>query len=36
MRDVAAATAERLMVWVRPHYDNAAEAEEALRAAGVL
>lgn len=36
MRDVAASTAERLMVWVRPHYDNAAEAEEALRAAGVL
>lgn len=36
MRDVAAPVAERLMVWVRPHYDNAAEAEEALRAAGVL
>lgn len=36
MRDVGADVAERLMAWVRPRYDNAAEAEEALRAAGVL
>lgn len=36
MRDVGADTAERLMAWVRPRYDNAAEAEEALRVAGVI
>lgn len=36
MRDLAAADAAELMAWVRPHYDNAAQADEALRAAGVL
>ena len=36
MRDVSAACATALMAWVRPRYDNAAEAEEALRAAGVI
>lgn len=36
MRDVAAADAAELMAWARPHYDNAAQAQKALREAGVL
>lgn len=35
MRDVEAAYANELLAWVRPSYDNAQEAEEALQAAGV-
>lgn len=36
MRDVAAPVAEEIMAWVRPHYDNAAQAQEALHEAGLL
>lgn len=36
MRDVAAPVAEEIMAWVRPHYDNAAQAQEALYEAGLL
>lgn len=35
MRDVEAVYANELLAWVRPSYDNAQEAEEALRAAGI-
>ena len=35
MRDVAASVVEEIMAWVRPHYDNAEQAQEALREAGL-
>lgn len=36
MRDVPARAASELAAWVRPHYDNAQEAHDALVEAGVL
>ena len=35
MRDVDGVTAVKLMEWVRPHYDNAEEAQRALAEAGL-